>query len=50
MSEATDVLWACSSVEFYELLVLRRGWPLTRFAAFITDLMIAEFLPRSATA
>ena len=50
LSEATDVLWACSSVEFYELLVLRRGWPLTRFAAFITDVMIAELLPRSATA
>jgi len=50
LPEATDVLWTCSSVELYELLVLRRGWPLTRFAAFVTDLMIAQLLPRSATA
>jgi AcrR family transcriptional regulator len=45
--EATDVLWVCSSVELYELLVLRRGWPLPRFAQFITDLMIGELLPRA---
>ena len=50
VSEATDVLWTCSSVELYELLVLRRGWSPTRFAAFVTDLMIAELLPQSATA
>lgn len=46
-SEATDVLWVCSSVDLYELLVLRRGWPLPRFAQFITDLMIGELLPRA---
>lgn len=45
VSEATDVLWTCSSVELYELLVLRRGWSLPRFAQFITDLMIAQLLP-----
>lgn len=47
LAEATDVLWTCSSVELYELLVLRRGWSLPRFARFLTDLMIAELLPRS---
>ncbi len=30
LAEATDVLWTCSSVELYELLVLRRGWSLPR--------------------
>jgi AcrR family transcriptional regulator len=43
---ATDVLWACSSTEFYELLVMRRNWPLTRYAEFITDFMTAGLLPR----
>ncbi len=26
LAEATDVLWTCSSVEIYDLLVLHRGW------------------------
>jgi AcrR family transcriptional regulator len=46
VEEAADVLWTCSSVELYELLVLRRGWSLPRFAAFLADLMIATLLPR----
>lgn len=47
-SEAGDVAWACSSPELYDLLVVRRGWPLTRYARFIVDVMIAGLLPRSA--
>jgi AcrR family transcriptional regulator len=46
LSEATDILWACSSTEFYELLVLKRNWPLPRFARFITDFMTTGLLPR----
>jgi AcrR family transcriptional regulator len=46
VEEAADVLWTCSSVELYELLVLRRGWSLPRFAAFLADLMVAALLPR----
>lgn len=42
--EATDVLWACSSAEFYELLVMQRGWSLEQFAGFITDFMINGLL------
>lgn len=42
---AADVLWTCSSVEFYELLVMKRGWPLSRFAQFVSDFMIASLLP-----
>ena len=44
--EATDILWACSSTEFYELLVLQRKWSLPRFAQFITDFMTTGLLPR----
>jgi len=46
LDEATDILWACSSTEFYELLVLQRKWPLPRFAHFITDFMTTGLLPR----
>lgn len=46
VSEASDILWACSSTEFYELLVLQRNWPLPRFAQFITDFMTTGLLPR----
>lgn len=45
LGEATDVLWTCSSIELYDLLVLQRGWPLPRFARFIADFMIAALLP-----
>ena len=48
-SQATDILWICSSIELYELLVLERGWPLPRFAQFVTDLMIGQLLPRPET-
>src|SRR3954465_10654370 len=44
LGQARDVLWAGSSPELYELLVLRRGWSVDRFAAFQADLMIAALL------
>jgi hypothetical protein len=47
VAQATDVLWACSAAELYELLVLRRGWSLPRFARFVADFMIAALLPES---
>lgn len=48
MAQATDILWSCSSAELYELLVLRRGWSLPRFARFVTEFMItALLLPNS---
>jgi AcrR family transcriptional regulator len=47
VSEATDVLWTCSSMELYELLVLKRGWPDHRFAQFVAEFMIAALLPTS---
>jgi len=45
VTEATDILWTCSSVELYDLLVLQRGWSLERFARFVADFMIAALLP-----
>ena len=42
---ATDVLWVCSSIEIYDLLVVQRGWSLQRFAGFLSDFMIAALLP-----
>jgi AcrR family transcriptional regulator len=45
VEEATDVLWTCSSVEIYELLVVQRGWSGTRFAGFLADFMISSLLP-----
>jgi AcrR family transcriptional regulator len=44
VADATDILWACSSVEIYDLLVLQRGWSSPRFARFIADFMIASLL------
>ena len=45
LDEARDVLWAYSSPEFYELLVMRRGWPIERFGRFVAAGMIAALLP-----
>jgi AcrR family transcriptional regulator len=45
LAEAADVLWTCSSVELYELLVLQRGWSMPRFAEFVADFMITTLLP-----
>ncbi len=44
VEEATDVLWTCSSVELYDLLVLQRGWTQTAFARFVTELMTAALV------
>lgn len=45
VDDATDILWTCSSAEFYELLVMQRGWTRERFATFIAEYMIATLLP-----
>ncbi len=45
LGEATDVLWTCSSIELYDLLVVQRGWSLSRFAKFVADFMITALLP-----
>ena len=45
LAQATDLLWTCMSPEFYDLLVLQRGWPLPAFVMFVGDLMIGALLP-----
>lgn len=45
LEEARDVLWLYSSAELYELLVLRRGWSLGRYAEFAAEGMMAALLP-----
>lgn len=37
LDEATDVLWAYSAPELFELLVLRRKWTPERFGRFVAD-------------
>lgn len=45
VEQAADILWAYSSPELFELLVLRRGMPLADYSRFISDAMIAALLP-----
>ncbi len=45
LAQATDILWAYSSTELYELLVIKSGWPVNRYGAFIGDALIAALLP-----
>jgi hypothetical protein len=45
IGHAADVLWAYSSPQLWETLVLGRGWPAERDSAFITDAMTAALLP-----
>ncbi len=42
--EAGDVLWLCTSPEFYDLMVLQRGWLPKRFAQLIADTIIGSLL------
>lgn len=44
---AADVLFAASSPEMFELLVLRRGWALNRYADFVESTICNGLLPAS---
>jgi AcrR family transcriptional regulator len=39
---AADVLWTYSSPELFDLLVLRSGWAIVRYGAFVTDGITAQ--------
>jgi hypothetical protein len=39
------VLWAYTSPELYERLVLRQAWSLERYGQFVSDGIIAALLP-----
>jgi AcrR family transcriptional regulator len=45
VAHAGQVMWAYSSPELYELLVLQLGWPPGRYGDFIAEAMIAALLP-----
>lgn len=45
LEEVRDVLWTYSSPELFDLLVLRRGWPLDRYGRFVAEGMIGALLP-----
>ena len=45
VTQATDILWTCTSDELYDLLVTQRGWSLPRFAGFLGDYLVAALLP-----
>ena len=42
--EVRDVLWTFTAVEFYELLVLYRGWSLKRYEQWTAQGIIAALL------
>lgn len=43
-------MFAYSSPELYEILVLRQGWLLERYGRFVAEGMIAALLPEPGTA
>jgi len=43
--EVRDVLWTCTAIELYELLVLDRGWSLDRYAGWITGMATIALCP-----
>jgi AcrR family transcriptional regulator len=49
LARATDVLWTYSSAELYDLLVLKCGWPVTKYGEFIGDALIAALLPHATS-
>lgn len=42
VAQATDILWAYSSPEVYDLLVVRSGWSLDQYARLIADGLAAH--------
>ena len=44
VEQARDVLWAYSSAELYELMVIRRGWPIERYGRFVAAGMKSALL------
>jgi AcrR family transcriptional regulator len=44
VEEARDVLWLCTSPEFYDLMVLQRGWSPKRFTQLVDDTITGSLL------
>lgn len=45
VDDARDILWTYNAAEWYELLVLRRGWHTDRYGRWIAGALIAALLP-----
>ncbi len=45
VQRAADVLWTYSSPELFDLLVIRSGWKVEQYAAFVVDGLTAHFNP-----
>ena len=43
--DARAILWTYSAAEWYELLVIRRGWHPDRYGGWIAAALIAALLP-----
>ncbi len=43
VAQATDILWTYSSPQIYDLLVVRSGWNLDRYATFLAAGLAAHF-------
>lgn len=48
-TQARDILWTYHAPELYELLVLERGWSVTRYGKFIARALIDALLKNPAT-
>jgi AcrR family transcriptional regulator len=46
VDDARDILWTYSSVELYDLLVIRRGWDPERYGGWIAEALTAALLAR----
>jgi hypothetical protein len=44
IADAANVLWTYSSIELYDLLVLRRSMPLKTYGRFVAEAMMAALL------
>lgn len=44
VEEARDVLWTYNSAEFWELLVVKRGWGPERYGRWIGDALVAALI------
>jgi AcrR family transcriptional regulator len=49
VERAAEIMWALVSPEYYELLVVRRGWTASAFGDFIAEVMIAALLKPART-
>src|SRR4051812_373481 len=50
IEEAGEIGWLYTAPQFYELLVMKRGWSIERFGAFVADALAAAYFPPDVVA